>query len=307
MRPVRAVGLYLAFVFIGGALIAPWLYHLVQALTGFVPGMRSLAANPFPRYVTRSLMIFGVIGLWPFLRGADLASWRAIGLGRRPDPGAQLGWGFLFGLVSLALVVFIALVSGARAPTPDHKAGAVLGHLLKASAAAVLVAPLEEIFFRGALFGALRKTFHWTLALLCSSAIYALLHFLERVEPVKHVDWASGLAVLGAMLAGFGEVQKIIPGFLNLTLAGIILGLAYQRSGSLHFSIGLHAGWIFWLKTYGFATVETASSRVWFFGTGKLINGWLAFIVLAALLGVLSRVLSHYDPQVGWKERRLLS
>src|SRR5262249_5199828 len=98
-----------------------------------------------------------------------------------------------------------------------------------------------------------------------------------------------------------------VPGFLNLTLAGVILGLAYQRSGSLHFSIGLHAGWIFWLKTYGFATVETAADSVWFFRTGKLINGWLAFVVLTALLVVISRHVVQVDPQIGWKERRLLS
>jgi uncharacterized protein len=94
---------------------------------------------------------------------------------------------------------------------------------------------------------------------------------------------------------------------LNLTLAGIILGLAYQRSGSLHFSIGLHAGWIFWLKIYGFITVETSANRVWFYGTEKLINGWLAFLVLAILFAVLSCMLVEENPQAGWKERRLFS
>jgi membrane protease YdiL (CAAX protease family) len=252
-------------------------------------------------------MIFGLIGLWPFLRAAGLDGWRALGFAKRADAGGQMSWGFGVGFFSLALVVGIAVASGDRVPRPDHSAGAVFSHIVRAGGAALVVAPLEEILFRGALFGSLRKTFHWIVALLASSAFYALVHFLEHAEPVAKVDWASGFAVLGSMLAGFGDAQKLIPGFLNLSLAGIILGLAYQRSGSLYFSIGLHAGWIFWVKTSGFVTVETAASRVWFFGTGKLINGWLAFLVLAGLLAVLSRRLIQVDPQIGWKERRLLS
>jgi uncharacterized protein len=307
MRPVRAVGLYLVFVFLGGALIAPWVYALVQSASGFLPGLQGLAAKPFPRYVSRSFLILGLAGLWPFLRAANLNSARAVGLGRRPDWFSQIGWGFLFGLISLACVVFVALASGACEPDHEHSPAAVLIHSLKAASTAIVVAPLEELFFRGALFGALRRTFHWTLALVVSSAVYALLHFLERAEPVGPVGWGSGFAVLFGMLAGFGDVQKLIPGFLNLTLVGIILGLAYQRSGSLHLSIGLHAGWIFWLKTYGFITVESASSRAWFFGTSKLINGWLAFVVLALLLTLLSRLLTGEDPRMGWKERKLLS
>ena len=307
MRPVRAVGLYLALVFLGGALIAPWVYALVQSASGFFPGLQSLAAKPFPRYVNRSFLILGLAGLWPFLRAADLGSARAVGLGRRSDWLSQIVWGFLFGLVSLACVVFIALASGACEPAHDHTPAAVLIHSLKAASTAIVVAPLEELLFRGALFGALRKTFHWILALVLSSAVYAFVHFLERAEPVGSVGWGSGFVVLFGMLAGFGDVQKLIPGFLNLTLVGIILGLAYQRSGSLHLSIGLHAGWIFWLKTYGFITVESASSRPWFFGTSKLINGWLAFIVLAILLALLCRMLAEEDLQLGWKERKLLS
>jgi uncharacterized protein len=96
-----------------------------------------------------------------------------------------------------------------------------------------------------------------------------------------------------------------VPGLLNLTLVGMILGLAYQRSGSLYFSIGLHAGWIFWLKTYGFLTEEANPSLSWFYGTSALINGWLAAIILTVVLVVLSRFMVYDSPQSGWKERGL--
>jgi membrane protease YdiL (CAAX protease family) len=86
------------------------------------------------------------------------------------------------------------------------------------------------------------------------------------------------------MLSGFVEVEKVVPGFFNLTLAGALLALAYQFTGNLYFSIGLHAGWIFWLKSYGFLTRDAADANAWFWGTSKLIDGWLALLVLASVL-----------------------
>ena len=80
------------------------------------------------------------------------------------------------------------------------------------------------------------------------------------------------------MLGGFADFHALVPGFFNLTLAGILLGLAYQRTGNLYFSIGLHAGWIFWLKTYGAFTTGAPHAATWFWGTGKMIDGWLALV-----------------------------
>jgi hypothetical protein len=89
-------------------------------------------------------------------------------------------------------------------------------------------------------------------------------------------------------LRGFDDLHALVPGFFNLTLAGLLLALAYQRTGNLYFSIGLHAGWIFWLKFYGFLTTPLAAN-VWFWGTEKLIDGWLAFLVLTLAFFLLLR------------------
>jgi membrane protease YdiL (CAAX protease family) len=307
MRPVRVVSVYFLVVFMGGALLAPWIYHLVHVTSSLVPSLQGLASKPFPRYVNRCFLILGLAGLLPVLRAVDLQSWRAIGLPHRPKAFPQIAWGFLLGLGSLACVVMLALASGARHWAPAHNAWSVASYLAKSGLTALLVAPLEEIFFRGALFGALRKTFHWTMALVLSSAVYALLHFLERPESPGQVAWSSGLAVLLGMLGGFADAGKFIPAFFNLTLVGMILGLGYQRLGSLHFSIGLHAGWIFWLKSYSFLTEGSAGNAVWLFGTGRLIDGWLVCGILALILAGLNWAL-HPDPvHTGWKERQMLS
>ena len=47
-------------------------------------------------------------------------------------------------------------------------------------------------------------------------------------------------------------------------------------------TIGLHGGWIFWLKSYGVVTTPLAGANVWLLGTEKLTDGWLALPLLLA-------------------------
>ena len=285
MRPLRSLAIYLAVVFLGGALLAPWLYWAAQWAGEQVPALRQIAGKPFHRYVNRALLGLAVLGLWPLLRGIGLRSWREIGL-VRPE-WKQLGGGFALGLASLGVVAMSALLAGARVMSFDTaRAGRVL---LSAGMTAGVVAVLEEVVFRGGLFGALRKAQPWKLALALSSAVYALVHFLERTDYTSPVRWTSGLELLPQMLCGFGDAQVLVPGFLNLTLAGAILGLAYQRTGNLYASIGLHGGWIFWLKCYGAFTRPVVEANSWWWGTHKLIDGWIALPVLLGGLLILSQ------------------
>ena len=83
------------------------------------------------------------------------------------------------------------------------------------------------------------------------------------------------------------DVRTLFPALLSLSLAGVILGLAYQWTGDLSASIGIHAGWIFWLKFYGFATRRAPDVDPWFWGTGKLVDGWLAFVALVVVLAAV--------------------
>jgi membrane protease YdiL (CAAX protease family) len=290
MRPLRTLLIYLAFVFIGGALLAPWLYWAAQWAAPHAPWLKNLAASPFHRFEDRAFLLCALAGLWPLLRRLGGVSWHELGVVR---PAA--GWrkalaGFLLGLVSLALVIGLALVFGGR-ELNHGLSGAGLGRKLAGAAfTAVVVAVMEEILFRGGIFGGLRRVFDWKFALGLSSAAYALVHFLEGAELPGDVTWTSGLKLLPLMLRGFTEVHALVPGFFSLTLAGGLLALAYQRTGSLNYSIGLHAGWVFCIKISGVLTTAPAAGA-WFWGTGKLFDGWLAFLVLMAMAPVFSRLL----------------
>jgi membrane protease YdiL (CAAX protease family) len=281
--------LYLLAIFAGGALLAPALHTLAQWGAEQSPALQSLAEKPFRHYVSRSFLVIALAGLWPFLRGLGIRRWRDAGLGPPKGEGSRLAAGFGLGLVSLAVVALVAVGTGARAFEGEHSPAAWLRHVANAGFAAVVVAFLEELLFRGALFGALRRSSGFVLALVVSSSIYALVHFLDRAASPPVVNWSAGFAVLGAMLRGFTEVQALVPGFFNLTLAGCALALAYERTGSLYFSIGLHAGWIWWLKTYGFLTRPVPGASDWLWGTNKMIDGWVALPVLATVCLLVAR------------------
>ena len=275
MRPVLALGIYISAVFLGGALIAPGFYWITQAA-----GLTHLAATPFHRFVNRSLLGIALIGLWPLLRTLGARSREDVGLAL-PDM-KQLSAGFALGFISFAMVPAAALWTGARAPASTYHH--LTQKLVGAALTALVVGTLEEILFRGGIFGALRRNLNWIVALIGSSMIYALVHFLGNPHQAGPVFWYSGLELLPRMLEGFVHWQRLVPGFFNLTIAGALLALAYQRTGNLCFSIGLHAGWIFWLKSYAVVTQDVRGAHTWIWGENKLIDSWLAFLVLCCTL-----------------------
>jgi hypothetical protein len=283
MRPLLAPVIYLVVVFVGGALLAPWIYWIAQTAAHDLP---KIAGAPFHRFVDRSILILALAGLWPLLRALGAKSARDMGIVPPYGQFKKLCGGLALGFFSLAGVAGFAIGFGGRAFAQNLTAHQIVGTVSGAIATAAIVATLEEILFRGGIFGGLRRVIYWPFALAVSSAIYAITHFFQRAELAGAVAWNSGLVLLPQMLAGFADFHTLVPGFFNLTFAGILLGLAYQRTDNLYFSIGLHAGWIFWLKTYGAFTSDAPNAAVWFWGTGKMIDGWLAFFILAFTVSI---------------------
>jgi membrane protease YdiL (CAAX protease family) len=276
MRPIRSLLLFFLAVFVGGALLAPWLYWLAQWT-----GLESLTQLPFYRFVKRGMLVLALAGMWPFVRSLGVRSWWSVGIGSPAGHWTRLGVGFAMGFGSLALAAALALTFEAR-QLDGGIGGRWWGRVPGIALTAAVVGTLEELLFRGALFGALRRAHGWRTALLVSSAVYAIVHFFHTAESTGPVTWSSGLALLPQMIQGFAHPAMLVPGFLALALAGAILALAFQRTGNLYFSIGLHAGWIFWLKFYVVMTDLRPGAATWFWGTGKLYDGCLALLALGA-------------------------
>jgi membrane protease YdiL (CAAX protease family) len=284
MRPFRALVIYIAAVFIGGALLAPWLYWLAQNFSHEFP---QAARAPFHRVLDRAFLIVALAGVWPLLRSLGANSWRDLGFVPPYGQSGKFFGGLLLGLFSLAVAAGIAIGAGGRVFVKTATAHEIVGIVLGALVTAAIVGTVEEILFRGGIFGGLRRVLHWPFALGISSVVYALAHFLQGAELAGAVAWNSGLVLLPQLLAGFADIRALLPGFFSLTLAGVLLGLAYQRTGNLYFSIGLHAGWIFTMKIYSQLTVSAPDSRIWLWGGGKMTDGWLAFFAIAAVFAVV--------------------
>ena len=284
MRPLFLLAIYLIAVFVGGALLAPWLYLLTQWSAQHWPALGGVAKNPFSRFVVRSLLGLAIIGLWPLLRGCGMRHRREMGLEVSGRALLNLALGFVIGFASLTAVAGLAILCGARTANLSQTGPEMMQIITGATATAAVVAVLEELIFRGALFGILRKATVWPVALIVSSAIYAALHFLQKPAVPVSIDWLSGFRMLPDLFRSQPGGLEFIPAYFTLLVAGAILALAYQRTGTLFMSIGLHAGWIFWLTAYRSLTREAPSAHRAIWGTDKLIDGWLAFAILVVVL-----------------------
>jgi membrane protease YdiL (CAAX protease family) len=194
----------------------------------------------------------------------------------------------------MVLIAGPALVCGARIFRDNLSFSMLLPNIFQAALSGLMVGLVEEALFRGALFGALRRVHHWTLALGISSVIYAILHFLQKPPNPSEVTWNSGFTTVWTMFEGFANVEVFLPGFLILTLVGGILAFLYQDTGSLYAPIGLHASWVFSVKMYASVTVAQPEASKWFWGSRKLTDGWVGFFVLAIFMAGL----------MVWRQRR---
>ena len=167
-------------------------------------------------------LVLAFMSPWVFLAGWPLVTAYVKGNGPTIDFGLTLHrphirLGILAGLVSLALATLAASITvqllGPISSSAGDMASKQHGPILIVFALLALVgAPLvEELAFRGLLFGALLKSqFTPVLASLTSAGVFALFHF----EPKR---------------------------LLVLFVVGFVLGEARRRSGSTMTSVVAHA------------------------------------------------------------------
>jgi hypothetical protein len=208
-----------------------------------------LIDEPPRRVMGRLAQLYILLGLWPFLKLLRLDSKAALGFGlprRHFLLDVALGW--VLGVLILAALVWALLALQVRVQdVPDD--GLVWYVLEKAVAALVgglLIGLLEELFFRGALYGAIRRRSSVRSAVVWSAALYALLHFMKPHDLPAGVpfDWAGSWAMFAGVFTGLADWRHL-DSMLALFLVGVFLALVRERSGHIAWGIGLHAGWVF--------------------------------------------------------------
>jgi hypothetical protein len=269
---MKETGIFFFYLFaclILGALVT---YPLVQ--TGWIE------QDPH-RVMGRLAQVFILIGLWPFLKAMGLNHRQALGYDEpRPLFLRALWRGWLLGVVMLLVLVLSLLVLDVR--VPDVEGEGWLPGLLKKSIqvliGGVLTGFLEETFFRGALFSAIRRNGGAAAAILWSSLLFALLHFMKPHTLPDGVafDWAGTWQMFVHVFAGVFQ-WKHVDSMAALFLVGFFLALVRERSGHIGWCVGLHAGWIFVIQvTRHLTDGNDASPNAWLAGGYDGTIGWLA-------------------------------
>lgn len=156
-----------------------------------------------------------LVATWVLAVRIDGRPLSALGLYRGRAGLKELGVGMLAGFAIIgAVIVALVLPGWVSWTTPAVApllAGGVVTFLLLGAAFA------EELLFRGYPFRVLHLRFGPVPALVVTSVAFGLMH---------------------------GGNPGVTPlALINLTLAGVLLGVAYWRSGSLWFVTGVHFGW----------------------------------------------------------------
>lgn len=274
--------LALAAAAVAAALLAPFAAALVAAA-----GMRF----PFPRIFDRVIMAT--------LAASLLWAVRALGFGRliragfarpRANYGRALR-GFASGLGAFAVLWMLAMaVGGQRA----FSIWELLRRLPEYLSAALLVAIIEEGFFRAFLLGGLLDDFAPRTALVLSAAIYALAHVIRSPAAFysSGLDLGAGFRTLASSVGQLADPISVLPALVGLFLLGLLLGEAFLATGTVYLSAGLHAGLVLVAKSWRIAAPPADSLPRWLEGYARpaVISGVAAWVVTLALLMVIRRL-----------------
>jgi membrane protease YdiL (CAAX protease family) len=195
-----------------------------QFFTGYLFGIDFFETKAIDDEEFTVLNLGGLIGTivitWLFTRFVDKKSFVEIGL----QPAVKdFGLGALMGFIPIALGFVILYFSGIiHSVSIDFEATALAASILLY----ISVAINEEIMLRGYILRNLMNVSPKYAALFISALIFALLHITNN-----HINWI---------------------GFVNILLAGILLGLSYIFTKNLWFPIGLHFTWNLFQSVLGF-------------------------------------------------------
>jgi membrane protease YdiL (CAAX protease family) len=276
-------------------IIAPWMALGVEWVEIERPSLLSEPV-PFEKVFNRTFMIAAIVLFLVFrhiLIPPELKSLLAPG---RLTAVRHFLLGFCLALASMVLLVTVMVAADVFTPyfrLPWPKALARVGG---AALAGMFAGFIEEIFFRGILFFGLRACGLRGPAYIFTNLFYSLIHFVKPGEDyyIDRFDLLAGFRHLATTFEAFREPLLILPGIVGLFVIGMVLSFALDRTGNLYLSIGLHAGWIFSLKTLRVFGNFRRRHLGWVFGASdpQIVSGvatWSATLVVGFAISRLTR------------------
>lgn len=239
--PERSASLAWTAVLLGGLLLASIAAPFVFAALGAV----SWAAHwPYSRIFNRTAMVVAAVLLYVFRRPLGWHLLPQLYNSRSPGrAGMSVLAGFAAALAGTTLAVAAAFALGLLGPAPGGYAF-FAARTATTLAGALVVAWIEETFFRGLMFPSLAATAGTCTAAIASSAAYSLVHLLVSDSTLVRSDFSLGAGFRYVVHAVGRQIKpaSLLP-LCGTFLCGLVLATAVRRSGTLFLAIGLHAGW----------------------------------------------------------------
>ena len=246
---------------------------------------------PFPRIFDRTVMVTLAVMLFLWARKLGMARLLRRGFARPLDNLDALLRGLLVAAAVIAILFALGAVFGGR---DRLQASEALARAPKYVGGAILIALIEEGFFRAFLLGGMVEDFGRTGALAISAAVYALAHLVRSPARfyLARFDAAAGFYNLFASLAQLTHPVAALPALLGLFLLGLALGEAFLVTGTIYFSAGLHAGLVIGAKLWPYRDVPGIAPPHWIAGYGRfpLISGAAAWLMALLIIALIPRL-----------------
>ncbi|HEX8146961.1 MAG TPA: type II CAAX endopeptidase family protein [Pyrinomonadaceae bacterium] len=201
-----ATAAFLLTEFAGRLLLPGWAYKL------FLEGTAGFVIQSFLLYAPAALVAWGCAA-W-----LEDLPWRSLGWARHRGWLRDALFGTFAGGVAVCVAALVGMAAGGYSFAVADAGGGVARTLVVSFVVFLLGAAAEEMLFRGYPFQTLLRSWPVWAALVPVSVPFALVHLAN---------------------------PNVAPGFTfaNTVLAGVWLCVAYWRTRSLWFPLGLHLGW----------------------------------------------------------------
>lgn len=208
----------------------------------------------------------GVFLLFLLIRFVERRSIQFLGLEMRGH-FKEFFIGCAAGVAVILLVFIILLIIGSIrvAYKPNQFVSVLIGFITL-----LFLAASEELFFRGYILNCIKDISGKYTAVIVSSIIFSLGHYLN---PLSDFNFVS---------------------FVNIFLAGIVLGLLFLRTSNLWLVTGFHALWNFTQGIVGLSDSDTSfsifticSRNYFFIGNSFVFEGLIVYVLLLLVIAYI--------------------
>jgi uncharacterized protein len=215
------------------------------------------------KVLRRVATIGAALLLIPFVTRVQGKRFSDYGLARTQQFRGELLWGIGLGVVLFASLAVLQWSCG----TLDWKMPTTQGWatIVTFVPAALIIALLEETFFRGVVMQSLAHDMPVLLAAILSSLFYAILHFVKYLA----------------------DPLGIIPEVFGLCILGLVLAYGFYRTKLLAIPIGLHMAFAYLARVDKQFIEFHGRDPQWIFGTHHWVTGLFGWGMLALAAAVI--------------------